>query len=422
MVELSQRGAKMGGLSGIRSIMEDIALAARDTSGGSWLNLSPGNPADIPEVTHAWQQLHEETVAKHFTRAGTQYGPSRGTEEFVDAIVRYFNARYGWGISARNVLVGAGSQLLCFIATTLFTGPYTEGPRRLVLPCVPDYTGYTGLSMDVSGIVGVAGRVVREEGRAFHYRVDVDAVRSQDAIGMMLLSSPGNPTGRGIREDELAGLTGIAQERDVPLLIDHAYGDPFPGVAQEEVAPLLHPNVINCFTLSKAGLPAERLGFAIGPEDAIDAMVSFTANSYLHAPQLIQSTAARALDTGVLDVLSESVIRPYYRRKRLVAEKLLQERLPDSIDWRLHTSDGGMFCWLWIDHGWFDDVALYEALKRRKMFIVPGRNFFVEPFASPAQAAHGRRCVRLSLTPDESVIGEGVSRLAQAVQEMRDAY
>ncbi|MFJ7326475.1 valine--pyruvate transaminase [Streptomyces cyaneofuscatus] len=420
-MELSQRGTKMGGLSGIRSIMEDIALAARDASGGTWLNLSPGNPAAIPEVTRAWQELYEETLAERFARSSTQYGPSRGSEEFVDAIVRYFNSRYGWGISARNVLVGAGCQMLCFIATTLFTGPYTEGSRRLVLPCVPDYTGYTGLSMEVSGTVGVAGRVVREEGRAFHYRVDLDAVRRQEAMGMMLLSSPGNPTGRGIREDELAGLIDIAVERDVPLLIDHAYGEPFPGVAQDEVAPLLHPNVINCFTLSKAGLPAERLGFAIGSEDIIDAMVSFTANSYLHAPQLAQATAARAMNTGVLDRLSDSVIRPYYRRKRQVAEKLLHERLPESVDWRLHSSDGGMFCWLWIDHDWFDDLALYEELKRRKMFIVPGRNFFVEPFASPAQAAHGRRCVRLSLTPDESVIGEGISRLAQAVQEMSHA-
>ncbi|MCZ9347619.1 aminotransferase class I/II-fold pyridoxal phosphate-dependent enzyme [Streptomyces sp. TRM76130] len=421
-MELSLRGVKMGGLSGIRSIMEDIALAASDPSGGTWLNLSPGNPAAIAEVTGTWRRLQEESLAQCFAEKSGRYGPSRGSDGLVDAIVRYFNRRYGWDITVENVLVGVGCQMLAFMATTIFTGPYADGHRRLVLPSVPDYTGYQGLSLDEGGIVGVAPGVELQEGRLFRYTVDLDAVRRQPSMGMLLLSSPGNPTGRSIQTDALAGLIGIAEERDVPLVLDHAYGDPFPGVAHTTVDPPLHPNVINCFTLSKAGVPGERLGFAIGPRDAIDAMLSFTANSHLHAPQLIQATAERALNTGVIDTLTTEVIRPYYRRKRQVAEKLLHELLPGTVDWRLHSTEGGMFCWLWIDHDWFDDLAMYEALKRKKVFIVPGRHFFVSPFDSPFLAEHATRCVRLSLSPDESVIAEGIGRLAQALKEMRGAH
>lgn len=420
-MELSSRGAKMSGLSGIRSIMEDIALAASDPSGDTWLNLSPGNPAAIPEVTATWRRLQEEAMANGFAEFSGRYGPSRGSDVLVDAIVRYFNARYGWGIKPQNVLVGTGCQMLAFMATTLFTGPCADGHRRLVLPSVPDYTGYQGLSMDQDGIVGVDPGVELQEGRSFRYTFDLDAVRSQTAMGMMLLSSPGNPTGRSIQQDDLSGLIEIAEERDIPLLLDHAYGDPFPGVAQDSVDPPLHPNVINCFTLSKAGIPGERLGFAIGPQDAIDAMLSFTANSHLHAPQLIQATAALALNSGEIDTLTSHAIRPYYRDKRRTAEKLLHELLPETVDWRLHATDGGMFCWLWIDHDWFSDLVLYEALKRRKMFVVPGRHFFVEPFTSPFLADHGTRCVRLSLSPDEAVIAEGIGRLAEALKEMRGA-
>ncbi|MFJ5535310.1 aminotransferase class I/II-fold pyridoxal phosphate-dependent enzyme [Streptomyces sp. NPDC093261] len=421
-MQFSPRGAKMGGLSGIRSIMEDIALAASDPSGGTWVNLSPGNPAHIPEVTGTWLALQQDSLTRRFAEAGGRYGPSRGSDGLVDAIVRYFNRRYGWSITAENVLVGAGCQMLAFMATTVFTGPYPGGPRRLVLPSVPDYTGYQGLSMDEGGIVGVAPGVEILEGRSFRYTFDLDAVRREPSMGMMLLSSPGNPTGRSIPADALAGLIRIAEERDVPLFLDHAYGDPFPSVAEDSVDPPLHPHVINCFTLSKAGLPGERLGFAIGPRGAIDAMLSFTANSYLHPPQLIQATAERALDTGVLDTLTQEVIKPYYRRKRQVAEKLLHELLPDAVDWRLHATEGGMFCWLWIDHGWFDDLAMYEELKRRKVFVVPGRHFFVPPFDSPFLERHATRCVRLSLSPDESVVAEGIRRFAEALEEMRGAH
>ncbi|MEU0337006.1 aminotransferase class I/II-fold pyridoxal phosphate-dependent enzyme [Streptomyces sp. NPDC006193] len=421
-MQLSPRGAKMGGLSGIRSIMEDIALAASDPSAGSWVNLSPGNPAHIPEVTDTWQRLHQESLSRRFTEAGGRYGPSRGSDGLVDAVVRYFNRRYGWSITAENVVVGAGCQMLAFMATTVFTGPGPDGPRRLVLPSVPDYTGYHGLSLDERGIVGVAPGVELLEDRSFRYTFDLDAVRREASMGMMLLSTPGNPTGRSITPDALAGLVEIAEERDVPLFLDHAYGDPFPSVAEDRVDPPLHSHVVNCFTLSKAGLPGERLGFAIGPREAIDALLSFTANSYLHPPQLIQATAERALDTGVLDTLTQDVIKPYYRRKRQVAEKLLHELLPDDVDWRLHATEGGMFCWLWIDHDWFDDLAMYEELKRRKVFVVPGRHFFVPPFDSPFLARHATRCVRLSLSPDESVVAEGIARFAEALKEMRDAH
>ncbi|MFI9819145.1 aminotransferase class I/II-fold pyridoxal phosphate-dependent enzyme [Streptomyces sp. NPDC052013] len=421
-MELSSRGAKMGGLSGIRSIMEDIALAASGTSGGTWVNLSPGNPAAIEEVTGTWRRLQEESLARRFAESSGRYGPSRGSDQLVGTIVRYFNRRYGWDITAENVLVGAGCQMLAFMATCVFTGPYPGGDRRLVLPSVPDYTGYQGLSMDEGGIVGVAPGVELLDDRLFRYTFDLEAVRRQPSMGMMLVSSPGNPTGRSIRADALAGLMEIAEERDVPLFLDHAYGDPFPGVAQTSVDPPLHPHVINCFTLSKAGVPGERLGFAIGPREAIDAMLSFTANSHLHAPQLIQATAERAIASGALDRLTTEVIRPYYRNKRLVAEKLLHELLPDTVDWRLHATEGGMFCWLWIDHDWFDDLALYEALKRKKVFVVPGRHFFVPPFDTPFLAEHATRCVRLSLSPDEPVIAEGIRRLATALEEMRGAH
>ncbi|MFI9201166.1 aminotransferase class I/II-fold pyridoxal phosphate-dependent enzyme [Streptomyces sp. NPDC053048] len=410
----------MSRLSGIRSIMEDIAAAGRDTNGGEWLNLSPGNPSLIPEVVAAWHRLVQETLDDRFVESSTRYGPSRGTNALVEAVVEYFNITYGWSIGPENVVVGPGSQMLSFILTTLHTGPDADDVLRpLVLPRLPDYTGYQGLGLDAGGVAGIEPLIVDDGPHSFHYAVDTEALARQQHMGMMLLSHPANPTGSSIEAAELKALIGTAEAHDVPLVVDHAYGEPFPGVVQTRLAPVLHPHVINLFTLSKAGLPGERIAFAIGPAELIDPVVSFIANSTLHAPQLLQNVVARALSTRHIDVLTTRYIKPYYKAKRAMAEELLTEALPDSLDWRLHSSDGGMFCWLTIDHDWFDDLKLYELLRRKRMFIVPGRHFFVEPLDTPFLRTHGRRCVRLSLSPDEWVVAEGINRLGEALEELR---
>ncbi|TDU69045.1 valine-pyruvate aminotransferase [Streptomyces sp. KS 21] len=419
-MQLSSRGRQMSRLSGIRSIMEDIAAADRDASDDEWLNLSPGNPSHIPEVVEAWRRLTREALDDRFVESSTRYGPSRGTATLVEAIVDYFNLTYGWSIGPQNVVVGPGSQMLSFIATSLYTGPDADGVLQpLVLPRLPDYTGYQGLSPDPGGTVGIEPLIVPEGSHSFHYSLDTEALARQTRMGMMLLSNPANPTGSSIEASELKTLIATAEERDVPLVLDHAYGEPFPQVVRTRLAPVLHSHVINLFTLSKAGLPGERIAFAIGPADLIDPMVSFIANTTLHAPQLLQAVVERSLTTRQIDVISERHIKPYYRAKRAMAEALLAESLPDDLNWRLHSSDGGMFCWLWIDHDWFDDLTLYEFLKRRQMFIVPGRHFFVEPLDTPFLGTHGKRCIRLSLSPDEWAVADGIVRLGEALEELR---
>jgi valine--pyruvate aminotransferase len=394
--------------------MEDIASATTD--GGRWLNLSPGNPAAIPEAVEVWRRLAERSVVDAF-EASTRYGPSRGTAGLVDAVVAHFRSRYGWDIGSENVAVAAGAQLLAFMATTIFTGRTPHDRRPLVLPCTPDYTGYHGLSLVPDGIVGIEPVVEILDDRSFRYRLSPEALRQQSEMGMMLVSNPANPSGRGLTSAELDLLVEVATERDVPLVVDNAYGEPFPCVAESPSGLRFHPHVVNLFTASKAGIPGERIAFAIGSPEIIDAIVAFTANVALHPPQLIQSVLERSLVGGELDALSRDVLRPYYLRKRRSAEAMLARHLPADVNWRLHASGGGMFCWLWIDDPRFDDLAFYETMKRNNVFIVPGRHFFVAPFTTPFLSTHGTQCIRLSLSPELPILEEGIVRVGEMMRE-----
>jgi valine--pyruvate aminotransferase len=415
-MRLSSTGAKMAGLSGLRSIMDDITTTTT-ASPGDWLNLSIGNPAPIRDVVGFWRDLTRRTLdSEPYARLSGSYGPSRGSPALVSAVVEYFRDRYNWDLAAENVVVGPGSQMLCFMASALFTG--SAGPGRLILPIAPDYTGYQGLVLEQNGIVGVPGLVHAGPDRTFRYGMDLVALGDRNDIGMILLSSPANPSGRSISAIEQSALMDIAEHHDVPLILDHAYGAPFPGIAGTLVPPPQHPHVINVFTLSKAGLPGERIAFAVGPERYISAMVSFLANSALHAPALAQAVAARALQERTLDRLVSEVIGPFYRRRRRFVEQLLHAALPLDIRWHLHASDGGMFCWLWIEEDWFDDLTLYQILKQRQVFIVPGRHFF----PAFSDQGHQRQCVRISITADEAVLSEGVSRLAMSLGDLRERH
>lgn len=357
-------------------------------------------------------------AGRGYTDISCRYGPSRGLPRLVSAIASYFNRHYGWDIGPQNVVVGPGSQLLCFMAAAMFTGPGHGRDARLVLPMTPDYTGYQGLSMAVGAVSGVDPLLVAEGERAFRYDLDLAAVRERTDAGMLLLSSPSNPAGRCLSTAERDGLIEVAGDLGVPLMIDHAYGYPFPGITEVPAAPVWHDHVINSFSLSKAGLPGERLGFVIAPERYATPLVSFVANSTLHAPQLVQTTVARALEEDAIDAVVAASITPFYAERRKYLESLLASALPSGIAWRIHASEGGMFTWLWVDEDWFEDIRLYQLLKERGVFIVPGRHFFTDPERDRPLGRHLRQCVRISMTPDPEDLTTGVALIAEALADM----
>lgn len=414
-LRLSHVGDKMASHSGLRSIMEDISTSIA-ANGRTWFNLGIGNPAAIPQVTETWQRLTSQAVAETFGTVSCSYGGSRGLPRLIEAIVGYFRLRYGWDIGPEHVVVGPGSQMLCFGAAALFTGAGSHRGDRLLLPLTPDYTGYQAMSLTQDSTVGVDPVIVPAGPRSFRYDIDLPSVRRQTDVGLMLLSNPSNPAGRSYPTGELEQLVDIAGAHGAPMLVDNAYGAPFPAITERDVAPVQHPLLINSFSVSKAGLPGERLGFAIGDPRYMTPMVSFLTNSVLHASQLVQATLARALESDALDALVATAIRPFYADRRKLVAALLDEYLPEDVAWRVHESDGGMFFWIWVDEEWFDDLRFYRLLRDRGVFVAPGRHFFTDEHGS---GGHATRCFRVSITPDPETLEVGVVRIGRTLREMR---
>ena len=63
----------------------------------------------------------------------------------------------------------------------------------------------------------------------FKYQVDFDRIDMKN-VNAITASRPTNPTGNVLTDDEIARLCTLAEEHEIPLVLDNAYGLPFPGI------------------------------------------------------------------------------------------------------------------------------------------------------------------------------------------------
>lgn len=411
---LSRFGDKMSQLTGVRAIMKDIIETMR--SGGQWVNLSPGNPLILPEVEAMWRDYTAKLLAsKDFGEVVGRYGASQGYSPLIEAVVKFFNANYNWGISAENVLITPGSQALYFYAANSFGGYDSKGKlRKILLPLSPDYTGYGGVALTEESLLACKPTIDKTGPHRFKYRPDFDKLRIDENIGAVLFSRPANPTGNVLTDDEVRAIVQVAASHEVPVFIDSAYAAPFPDLVYTHMTPIYAPNVIHCMSLSKAGLPGERVGIAIGAAPYIEALESFQTNAAIHSSRFGQALAAQAIESGDLLRLSQTVIKPFYQRKAQALTAAFDKHLPADLPWYLHEAEGAIFAWLWLDQLPITDKELYRRIKAHHVFVVPGEPFFP---GLNEDWPHKRQCLRISLTATEEELEQGAAVIGRVLRE-----
>lgn len=413
---LSLIGQKMSQLTGVRAIMKDI-VETLQSEPGKWTNLSAGNPLILPEVEAMWREYTQTLLAgPDFGEVVGRYGASQGYMPLIDAVVDWFNTHYQWGITRRNVLITPGSQALYFYAANCFGGYDAEGQlRKIVLPLSPDYTGYGGVTLTTESLHAYKPAIDIVAPHRFKYRPDFDQLHIDETTGAVLFSRPGNPTGNVLTDTEVQRIVDLAAAHNVPVLIDSAYALPFPNLVFTEMTPVFGENVLHCMSLSKAGLPGERVGIAIGDERNIHALECFQANAAIHSSRYGQALAALAINSGELARLSETVIKPHYQHKAEILTAALDREMPDDVPWYLHKAEGAIFAWLWLKDLPISDKQLYQEIKKEHVIVVPGASFFP---GLNEDWPHKEQCLRISLTASEEELQAGAAAIARVVQRV----
>ncbi len=412
-MNLSQFAMQMSQLTGVRAIMKDILETLRNSAGKEFINLSAGNPVILPEVEQLWRECTEDLLASsEYGEVVCRYGFSRGYTPLIEAVVKDFNNRYGLNLSNENILITPGSQSLYFYAANAFGGYTKEGDLiQIVLPLSPDYSGYSGVSLTPEALIAYKPTLEIEEYKhRFKYRPDFSQLQISKQTGCIIFSRPCNPTGNVLTDDEVSKITSLAEVYDVPVLIDSAYAPPFPCLNFTPMNPQFGRNILHCMSLSKVGLPGERIGIAVGDKKWIQILESFQTNVAIHSSRYGQAIAARAINSGRLAEISTNIIRPHYHKKLEILAETLDRAMPQDYPWFLHQGEGSIFAWLWLKNLPMSDWEFHQELKKVGVLTVPGSTFF--PGLSE-DWQHKKQCLRISLTATESEIATAMERLAK---------
>lgn len=415
---VSQIGAQMSNLTGVRAIMKDIIETLRTGTDRDFINLSAGNPLILPEVEQVWRKCTADLLASdEYGEVVCRYGSSQGYAPLIEAIVKDFNRRYGLNLGDRNILITPGSQSLYFYAANCLGG-YTADRqlKQIVLPLSPDYTGYGGVTLCPDALMAYQPTLdLDEKQHRFKYRPNFEQLVINENTGCVIFSRPCNPSGNVLSDGEVRKIASLAQPYNVPVFIDSAYAPPFPSLNFTPMTPVFGENIVHCLSLSKAGLPGERVGIAIGDERIIQILESFQTNACIHASRYGQAIAARAINSGALVSVSKEVIRPFYESKFTILESTLDASMPKDLPWFLHRGEGAIFAWLWLKNLPISDWEFYQRLKQVGVIVVPGSTFFP---GLREQWQHKHECLRISLTGTNTEIAEAMRRLAQLTEEV----
>jgi len=415
---LTQIGAQMSNLTGVRAIMKDINETLRANTGQELHNLSAGNPLILPEVEKLWRDCTNELLASsEFGEVVCRYGSSQGYAPLLEAIAADFNRRYGLKLTDRNILITSGSQTLYFYAANAFGGYTSDGElKQIVLPLSPDYTGYGGVCLAPEALVAYKPALdIDPSAHRFKYRPDFSQLVINSKTGCVLFSRPCNPTGNVLSDEEVRKIAALAGSYDVPVLIDSAYAPPFPALNFTDMSLIFGENILHCTSLSKAGLPGERIGIVIGDEQLIQVLECFQTNVGIHSSRYGQAIAARAINSGALAEISQVVIRPFYQQKFDLLENTLDAAMPKNLPWFLHRGEGAIFAWLWLQDLPVSDWEFYQELKKVGVIVVPGSSFFP---GLREEWQHKHQCLRISLTGSDEEIVTGMERLAKVAERV----
>ncbi|PFG53940.1 valine-pyruvate aminotransferase [Marinobacter sp. LV10R520-4] len=415
-MKLSAFGQKFTADAGITSLMDDLGNAM--ASGDDLIMMGGGNPGHIPEIQ---QRVREILVQISQSDADMRrlvgvYDPPQGEKQFIAALAKLLSREYGWDLTSENIALTNGSQAAFFMLFNMFGGDYGDGVHKhILLPLAPEYIGYADAGIDADLFHAVQPDISFTDAHEFKYRIDFDAVEVTGETGAICVSRPTNPTGNVITDDELAQLETLARRQNIPLIVDGAYGTPFPSLLFTEAKPIWNEQIILCLSLSKLGLPAARTGIVIAAAPTIKALAGINAIMNLATGSFGAMLAEPLVRSGEILTLSRDVVCPFYKAKMQRAVAAFTGAMDDApCRWYIHKPEGAMFLWLWFPDLPITSLELYQRLKLRGVLVVSGHYFF--PGLPEDGWKHRNECLRVTYSQDDERVAEGLRIIAEEVK------
>ncbi len=415
----SKFGNKFTRPNGITQLMDDLGKA-NSSDNADVIMLGGGNPAIVPEAHAIFvDELQQVVASDKVDQMLSLYDGPEGNDGFRQSLAGMLKVQYGWDISEDNIALSNGSQSNFFTLFNLLAGEMEDGSQqKVLLPLAPEYVGYADQGLAEDMFVSIKPSIHSLENNQFKYEIDFTALnetlKSDQRFGAICISRPTNPTGNVITDDELSQLDVLARQYNIPLMIDSAYGHPFPSTIYTDATLIWNENIILCMSLSKLGLPGLRTGIVIANKEIVNALGRLNGIMIL-APNsvgpTIMTNLIKAEGYTKLPKLCNNIIKPYYQQKADTAVALFNEVFA-GLPVYLHKLEGAFFMWLWFKDMGINSEDLYEKLKEDNVYVIPGHNFFI---GIEDDWAHKHQCIRVNYAKDEEMLRVGLELIKRAV-------
>jgi 2-aminoadipate transaminase len=244
--------------------------------------------------------------------------------------------------------------------------------------------------------------------------LDVDALESALADGPVKLAHviPNfhNPAGCTLAASKRERLLELADQHGFWVFEDDPYRELYFETAPPQT--LLSncgcDRVIHASSFSKTVSPGVRVGYLAGPAEEIAKLVKRANEIYISPNMLAESVVWELCRSGALDRNIEFV-RGALQERRDALVAALEEQVPEA---EFVSPGGGYFLWLTLPSD-VDTVELAAAAKEEGVAFIAGPDFMLDG------GANSLRLSFASVPPER--IGEGVSRLARALERVRTA-
>ncbi len=156
--------------------------------------------------------------------------------------------------------------------------------------------------------------------------IDLDALNEvvSSKSRMILLNSPGNPSGVVQPRKVLEGIAEIAEDNDLIILSDEVYSriifDDYKHYSMSALAPE-RSIVVSSFSKMYCA-PGWRLGFAVGPAKLIEPVAKYHAFVTANAPSIVQFAVAGFIGTPEEEKFTKELVRILAERRKVVEREI----------------------------------------------------------------------------------------------------
>jgi len=368
------------------------AAEAMRAAGVDVVDLGPGEPDfDTPQ--------NIKDAASEAMRAGkTKYTPAAGTRELQQAIIGFYHREFHANYERSEVAATSGGKQAIFNAVVSLINPNDE-----VLIPKPYWVSFPEI------VAFASGKSIFIETEENDFVLTADMVRRAitPRTKLIILNSPGNPSGRVIPPAEFLQIMEIVAERDLYAISDECYlrfvYPPATVFSAASLRPELRRHLCIAGSFSKTyAMTGWRVGYSLANSEWTRAMLKVQSHSTSNVTSISQAAAAEAFN-GPQD--SVAMMLAEYTRRR---EWLLQA-LNEIPGLRCPQPEGAFYA--------FPEVRgclkgklktsgdfVNELLENEKTVVTDGAGFGAEGF------------MRISYATSLDRLEEGVNRIRRVAE------